>query len=197
MSYVYDNTTTFHYIVDGGITFLCMTSEMVKRRIPFAFLEDIRVRFRKQIGQDANFATAFSLNDDFAPTLRQQMNFFNHDPSSDRITQVKNELSEVKDVMVESIERVMERGERIELLVDKTDRLNQTSFKFEKSSRNLKNAMYYRKMRSYLIGFAVVICVLFIASVALCDGFEFTRCKEWLHHNDLETQAPPPSQPHR
>jgi hypothetical protein len=37
-----------------------------------------------------------------------------------------------------SFSQVLERGERIELLVDKTDRLNQTSFKFEKSSRQLK-----------------------------------------------------------
>jgi hypothetical protein len=36
------------------------------------------------------------------------------------------------------VSQVLERGERIELLVDKTDRLNQTSFKFEKSSRQLK-----------------------------------------------------------
>lgn len=35
--------------------------------------------------------------------------------------------------MVENIDRVLERGERIELLVDKTERLNQQAFKFEKS----------------------------------------------------------------
>lgn len=35
--------------------------------------------------------------------------------------------------MIENIDRVLERGERIELLVDKTDRLNQQAFKFEKS----------------------------------------------------------------
>lgn len=35
--------------------------------------------------------------------------------------------------MIENIDRVLERGEKIELLVDKTDRLNQQAFKFEKS----------------------------------------------------------------
>jgi hypothetical protein len=33
------------------------------------------------------------------------------------------QVAEVKDVMVENIERVLERGERIELLVDKADGL--------------------------------------------------------------------------
>ena len=35
--------------------------------------------------------------------------------------------------MMENIDRVLERGEKIELLVDKTDKLNQQAFKFEKS----------------------------------------------------------------
>lgn len=41
--------------------------------------------------------------------------------------------------MIENIDRVLERGERIELLVDKTDRLNQQAFKFEKTVRTLLN----------------------------------------------------------
>jgi hypothetical protein len=35
--------------------------------------------------------------------------------------------------MIENIDRVLERGERIELLVDKTDKLSQNAKKFEKS----------------------------------------------------------------
>lgn len=39
--------------------------------------------------------------------------------------------------MIENIDRVLERGERIELLVDKTDRLSQNARKFEKSVKSL------------------------------------------------------------
>lgn len=37
--------------------------------------------------------------------------------------------------MIENIDKVLERGERLELLVDKTERLNEQAFKFEKSVR--------------------------------------------------------------
>lgn len=40
--------------------------------------------------------------------------------------------------MIENIDRVLERGERIELLVDKTDKLSQNARKFEKSVRYMK-----------------------------------------------------------
>jgi vesicle-associated membrane protein 7 len=35
--------------------------------------------------------------------------------------------------MIDNIDRILEKGEKLELLVDKTDRLNQQAFKFEKS----------------------------------------------------------------
>jgi vesicle-associated membrane protein 7 len=35
--------------------------------------------------------------------------------------------------MIENIDLILERGEKIELLVDKTDRLSQQANKFEKS----------------------------------------------------------------
>ena len=44
MSYVYDKYI-FHYIVEDQITYLCMADEDCKRRLPFAFLEDIKVIF--------------------------------------------------------------------------------------------------------------------------------------------------------
>ena len=59
--------------------------------------------------------------------------FYNSNPSSDNISRVQAQIDTVKDVMIENIDRVLERGEKIELLVDKTDRLNQQAFKFEKS----------------------------------------------------------------
>ncbi len=46
--------------------------------------------------------------------------------------------------MVQNIEKVLARGEKIELLVDKSDALNRSAAKFEKSSNKLKNQMWWR-----------------------------------------------------
>jgi vesicle-associated membrane protein 7 len=98
-------------------------------------------------------ALPFSMNEPFSPVLKQKIvseryvllmygqtdvlacrqDFYNTNPSSDNINKVQAQIDTVKDVMIENIDRVLERGERIELLVDKTDRLNQQAFKFEKS----------------------------------------------------------------
>lgn len=176
MSYVYDRYV-FHYIVEAGITYLCMANDMAKRRIPFAFLEDIKMRFKTQFGDAIHSAIAFSMNEEFRPVLRRQMEYYNNDPSADNITQVKRDLDDVKNVMVENIEKVLERGEKIELLVDKTDRLNQTAFKFEKTSKQLKTAMFWRQVRFYAIAFLVVAFVILVVTMSACGGPTFPDCK--------------------
>ena len=72
MSYVYDHYV-FHYVVDQGITFLCMTDESAKRRITFAFLDDIKATWRDKYNTTEQTALAFSMNEAFSPVLKQKI----------------------------------------------------------------------------------------------------------------------------
>ena len=47
--------------------------------------------------------------------------------------------------------RVLERGEKIELLVDKAENLNQQAFKFRKQSTALKRAMWLKNLKLYAL----------------------------------------------
>lgn len=172
MSYCYDDYI-FHYIVDQGMTFLCMADEETKRRTTFAFLEDVMKAWREKYFAVEQTALAFSLDDVFKPVLQQRIEFYNNNPSADNISRVQAQIDTVKDVMVENIDRVLERGEKIELLVDKTDRLNQQAFKFERSSRTLKREMLWKKYRNYCILIAIVLLVILFIVAMVC-GLTFT-----------------------
>jgi vesicle-associated membrane protein 7 len=54
---------------------------------------------------------------------------------------------QVKNVMVQNIDRVLERGEKIELLVDKTDALQGEAFRFKRQARQLKQQLWWRNIR--------------------------------------------------
>jgi vesicle-associated membrane protein 7 len=157
-----------------------MSDEKNKHRIPFAFLEDMKREFTSKYGAEApQTAIAFSMNEEFSPAIEQRMTYFNSDEADrgiDNIGQVKSQIDEVRDVMVQNIEKVLERGEKIELLVDKTDRLNQQAFRFEASGRSLHRAMYWKKMKCYAIGGVLAVLVIYFASVSLC-GFTYQYCK--------------------
>lgn len=58
------------------------------------------------------------------PRLKYWMEYCEQHPEEiSKIASVQKKVDEVKNIMVENIERVLERGEKIELLVDKTDNL--------------------------------------------------------------------------
>jgi hypothetical protein len=115
MTYQYDNYN-FHYIVEGGVCFLCMSDQANKHRIPYAFLNDMKARFWAQFGNEEPLqAIAFSYNESFAPILEERMNFYNSeeaDQTIDNIGAVKSQIEDVKQVMVQNIEkvRVAKRG---------------------------------------------------------------------------------------
>jgi hypothetical protein len=133
MSYVYDKHI-FHFIVDSGITFLCMADDQMKRRIAFSFLDEIKTLWRRNYSAEEQTALAFAMNELFSPILKAKTeSFASNGPSSDNLTKVQAQLDSVKDVMVENIDRVLQRGEKIELLVDKSERLSTQAKKFEKS----------------------------------------------------------------
>jgi vesicle-associated membrane protein 7 len=176
MSYVYDQFV-FHYIVNNGMTFLCMASDDTRRRITFSFLEDVMETWRKAYSNIEQTALAFSLNDVFGPILKQKMDHFSNNPNSDNIAVVQARIDSVKDIMVENIDQVLQRGEKIELLVDKTEQLNATAYKFEKTSRTLKNELYWRAIRNKVIIFVIVLLVIFFIVVMAC-GIDFKGCSK-------------------
>jgi hypothetical protein len=73
---------------------------------------------------------------------------------------VHDKLQATKAVMSDSIEKVLERGEKIELLVDKTEHLHQHAFRFAKSSTQLKRSLRWREMKCKIIAAAVTLGVI-------------------------------------
>ncbi|MBA0795517.1 hypothetical protein Gohar_006375 [Gossypium harknessii] len=90
-----------------------------------AFLERIKEDFTKRYGGGkAAAAPANSLSKEFGPKLKEHMQYcIDHPEEISKIAKVKAQVSEVKGVMMENIEKVLDRGERIELLVDRTENL--------------------------------------------------------------------------
>ena len=230
MSYIYDQYV-FHYVCEEGLLYLCMCDDpdSQKRRVPFAFLEDVKRRFLAAYGDVAQTAIAFAMNLEFSRVLQQQMELFNgpmgdrqqfsavhqklddvknrffatygdkgqaaiafaynedfgrtiqkqlefyNGPQADQFATVHKKLDDVKNVMVQNIEMVLERGEKLELLVDKSEQLQLDSFRFQKSSKKLRQAMFWKKVKIYMLIACVVLVLLYIFLAVLC-GPTFEKC---------------------
>lgn len=89
-------------------------------------------------------AVAYEYNTEFSHVLVQQMDYFSNDPNAGAIIRARSGIAEIKSVMIENIERVLERGERVELLVDKTEYLRGVAFTFRKTAKRLRIKMRWK-----------------------------------------------------
>ncbi|RYR23441.1 hypothetical protein Ahy_B03g068664 [Arachis hypogaea] len=137
----------FHILRSDGLSYLCMANDTFGRRIPFSYLEDIQMRFMKNYGRVAQFAPAYAMNDEFSRVLHQQMEFFSSNPSADTLNRVRGEI---RTIMVDNIEKILERGDRIELLVDKTATMQDSAFHFRKQSKRLRRALWMKNFKLLL-----------------------------------------------
>ncbi|TMW58931.1 hypothetical protein Poli38472_007076 [Pythium oligandrum] len=174
MSYVYDKHV-FHYIVEDHITYLCMVDNDFTRRVSFLFLEDMKKQFRAMYGDRGQTAIAFAMNDEYQHVIRRQMEYYNAHPDADSLTRVQQQLDEVKDSMVENIEKVLERGEKFELLVDRTDKLNRQSVKFERSGVQLRKAIWRRNAKLWIFLVVLGLFVIYLV-ISMACGFDLSGC---------------------
>ena len=80
------------------------------------------------------------------------------------------QVDEVKDIMTQNIDKVLERGEKIEILVDKTEELSSTADSFQKSSKKLKTQMWWRDKKWTIVIVLVILVVIGIIVLAILGG---------------------------
>lgn len=141
------------------------------RRIPFGFLFEIRKRF---------FAEHPAESTDFADMPNYGAASFNADLKGlmveygttsggrdDAITNAQKEIDDVRGIMTRNIEGLLERGERIDLLVDKTDRLGGSAREFRVRSRGLKRQMWWKNIKLMALLVLVVVLIIFALVLAV------------------------------
>lgn len=148
-----------------------MAESSFGRRIPFGFLFEIRKRFFESFPAAAH---------DFADMPNYGAGSFNADLRSlmvdygttaggqnDAITTAKKEIDDVRGIMTRNIEGLLERGERMDLLVDKTDRLGGSAREFRVRSRDLKRRMWWKNVKLMALLALVVLLIVFTIVIAV------------------------------
>jgi len=82
--------------------------------------------------------------------------------SNDRVGQLRGQVDEVRGVMSQNIERVMERGEKLDDLVDKTGALEQNAVRFRQTSKKVRRKMWWKNTKMTLIIVVVVVAIILI-----------------------------------
>ena len=148
----------------SSLVYLTVCSSSLGRRIPFALLLDLKSKFLSSYpASSTNFPSLPAYGcASFNSTLKSLVSTYNTAPPDDSLANAKREIDTVKDIMTENIERVLERGERIDLLIDKTDRLGGSARDFRVRSRGLRRQMWWKNVRIMVMVVVVVIFLVYL-----------------------------------
>ncbi|KAF8226715.1 vesicle-associated membrane protein [Tricholoma matsutake] len=176
LTYVWEQYL-FHYISEGGFTYLVMADDSAGRRMPFAFLSDLQRKFTSAPSSSTSSeeTPAHGLQGSFGTTISALMHTYNTSPPVDELTRAQTELNQVKDIMVQNVEQILSRGERIELLVDKTDVMAGQATAFRRGARNVRREMWWRNRRIVALSVIVALIFLWIIVAQFC-GVGLNQC---------------------
>ncbi|KCV68185.1 hypothetical protein H696_05114 [Fonticula alba] len=171
MSYDYDGYM-FHTETHERAIYLCISPPTASRSVTYDYLKHLRNSFERNFNVSTiDQALPYAFQSEFGPTMGQLVSDFNNRTGvaaqSDVLARTQEELDAVKGIMHDNIAKVMDRGERIDVLMDQTDRLHQHSFEFKRKSTQLKRAMWWKNVKlMVLLGFiAIVLVYLFVCII--------------------------------
>ena len=107
----------FHILRSNGLVYICMADKLYPLDAAQSFLDRLNSNFLAQYGTTAQTAIALSANSEFSPVLDKLMKDFNANPP-------RNSLSTNASAIKLAADKVLERGEKIDLLVNKFHRMS-------------------------------------------------------------------------
>uniref|UniRef100_A0AC11DQ76 Vesicle associated membrane protein 7 n=1 Tax=Ovis aries TaxID=9940 RepID=A0AC11DQ76_SHEEP len=166
----------FHYICQDRIVYLCITDDDFERSRAFNFLNEIKKRFQTTYGSRAQTALPYAMNSEFSSVLAAQLKHHSENKGLDKVMETQAQVDELKGIMVRNIDLVAQRGERLELLIDKTENLVDSSVTFKTTSRNLARAMCMKNLKLTIIIIIISVVFIYIIVSPLCGGFTWPSC---------------------
>ncbi|CAA6663758.1 unnamed protein product [Spirodela intermedia] len=185
---------TFNFLVDNGFVFLVVADEAALRGLPFVFLERVKDDFIRRYETDIKpggphvldveeeddlfeekFSIAYNLDRDFGPRLKEHMSYCTSHPGEMiKVSKLKSQITEVKGIMIDNIEKVLDRGEKIELLVEKTGSLQFQAESFLRQGRQLRRKIWLHNIRLKMTIVGALLLLVVILWLAACKGFRCT-----------------------
>ena len=145
----------------SGLTFLVISPSAVTRKLPFGYLLEIQRLFTQRYAPSQLAGTPPYGCAEFNNTLKATMQQYSRGgENEDVVAKAQREIDSVRGIMTENIERVLERGERIDLLVDKTAGLQTGAREFRVRSRGLRRRMWWKNVK--LVVLLVFVCAFLL-----------------------------------
>jgi len=174
MSYE-SNHWMVHFLVRNRITYLCVAGNKKHPDPVFVFLNTIRDEFERRYGASAQDLNAFAINNEFEMVIRNHISKQNNADEGDHIEVLKNKVQNITKLASSNLDALIVRGEHINVIDSKANRLNEDALEFERGATKLKRHFFWKNLKMLLCLFFVLLVVIYLIISMIC-GFDFNKC---------------------
>mmetsp|Transcript_7416 Transcript_7416/g.7284 ORF Transcript_7416/g.7284 Transcript_7416/m.7284 type:complete len:144 (-) Transcript_7416:34-465(-) len=130
-------------------SYVVVTESSFSRKIAFEFLEDVKESY-----------LSGSLK-----TLDAKVKKYNEHQDEDKLNKIKNHVQEINEIMMMNIDKVIQRGAKIEVIMDQTKELEGRARMFKKNAKEIEREF---KCQNYKWSFmCIATCGLLIGIFAV------------------------------
>ncbi|XP_030624292.1 vesicle-associated membrane protein 8 [Chanos chanos] len=86
-----------------------------------------------------------------------------------KLNQVQDQVNDVKVILKDNINKVLERGERLDDLIGKTDDLQATAESFQKTSTRVARKYWWKNTKMIII-ISVIVVIIIVLIILLATG---------------------------
>lgn len=177
-SFTYEDKFIFHYHNSNSLSLVCMTDREYSNRFAYKFIFQVRDQLFKDFGEDLKSALAFSLKDSYLSKIKNEMKVFNNPENLDNLAIINKNIHEVMDIMLQNIDKILERGEKIENLLIKSEELEVNAKMFKKEAKTTKCSFCCKHLKMILLVSFLVLAIFVVAILLVCDT-DLHKCRKY------------------
>uniref|UniRef100_A0A8W8ILU4 Vesicle-associated membrane protein 7 n=1 Tax=Magallana gigas TaxID=29159 RepID=A0A8W8ILU4_MAGGI len=163
----------FHCVIENGMIYLCAANPDFGKKQPYAYLAEIKRKFQSgTLSMKAVNCGLHELDSEFGFIMAQDMEKFSKPGAGDHVSTLRSQVDDVKNVMTQNIERVLDRGERLENLIDKTEELEASSSQFQKTARKIRKKYWWKNTKMMIIIGVIAFIVLVVIVILILNGLK-------------------------
>ena len=157
------NDYKYYYDDENDLTFLCMC-ENFEAEVAFQYLSELKKNFKEKY-EEKIIRTAYSYGlSEFQNSIKNLANSYEKNPKT-KIDKLTNQVTQTAEILHENIEKLLQRNEKLNIIAQKSKRLQDNSDLYVKTIHDIKKKQKMKKYRNYAMIVGFVVCILFLYHV--------------------------------
>ena len=165
----HDGMTVHVMVAERGIVFACITSTEFPKYRAQQCLDALLKNFQTaNLFSKAVEVAPYGLTPQFGLALQVQMEKYSKPDGAGQavLHDIQAKVEEVKVVMVRNVQKIIERGDRLEDLQERSENLEMHADQFRVTATRVRKKMWWQNMKMKLIIAAIVLLAIFIIIMA-------------------------------